>query len=102
MVLRELLAVGKQKNTENSDDVDPLFTLKALKDEFISVCKQFIENWELALFIILLENNIAEVRELSSKLMTKDEVKYISSLLHSKEVEISCFAAGFIDHLTSN
>ena len=26
----ELLAVAKQKNTENSDDVDPLFTLKAL------------------------------------------------------------------------
>ena len=59
----ELLAVAKQKNTENSDDVDPLFTLKALKDEFISACKQFIENSELALFIILLKNSMAEVRE---------------------------------------
>jgi len=98
----ELLAVAKQKNTENSDDVDPLFTLKALKDEFISACKQFIENSELAFFIILLKNNMAEVRELSSKLMTKDEVKYISSLLHQKKKWKSVVLLQDSDHLTSN
>ncbi|TKC46380.1 hypothetical protein EI555_011060 [Monodon monoceros] len=52
MAIKDLPAVGKQKNTENSHD-----------------------------------NNIAEVRELSSKLVTEDVLKHISSLLHSKEVE---------------
>ncbi|KAB0396404.1 hypothetical protein E2I00_002414 [Balaenoptera physalus] len=55
MAIKDLLAVGKQKNTENSHD-----------------------------------NSIAEVRELSSKLVTEDVVKHISSLLHS-EVEESAF-----------
>ncbi|XP_058408421.1 protein zyg-11 homolog A isoform X6 [Diceros bicornis minor] len=48
------------------------------------------------------KNNIAEVRELSSKLVTEDVVKHVSSLLHSKEMEVSYFAAGIIAHLTSD
>ena len=105
MAIKDLVAVGKQKNTENSHDVALLFTLKALwnlEDESLAACKQFIENWGLALFIQGLENNIAEVRELSSKLVTEDVVKHISSLLHIEEVEVSCFAAGLVYHLISD
>lgn len=74
-----------------------------------------MENQGLAIFIKVLEtfsestiqskvlgllNNIAEVRELSTKLMTEDVVKHISTLLHSKQIEVSYFAAGIIAHLT--
>ncbi|EPY84509.1 hypothetical protein CB1_000472028 [Camelus ferus] len=117
---QELLAIVKQKTTEHLDDVTFLFTLKALwnlTDESPAACKHFIENQGLTIFIQVLEtfsestiqskvlgllNNIAEVRELSSKLMTEDVVKHISSLLHSKELEVSYFAAGIIAHLTSD
>nr|KAF6509267.1 zyg-11 family member A, cell cycle regulator [Rousettus aegyptiacus] len=105
MAVKELLAIVKQKTTENLDDVTLLFTLKALwnlTDESPAACKHFIENQGLAIFIQVLENNIAEVRELSSKLVTEDMVKHISILLHSKEMEVSYFAAGVIAHLTSD
>ncbi|XP_058408418.1 protein zyg-11 homolog A isoform X3 [Diceros bicornis minor] len=120
LALQELLAIVKQKTTENLDDVTLLFTLKALwnlTDESPAACKHFIENQGLAIFIQVLEtfsesaiqskvlgllNNIAEVRELSSKLVTEDVVKHVSSLLHSKEMEVSYFAAGIIAHLTSD
>ncbi|XP_042807263.1 protein zyg-11 homolog A isoform X2 [Panthera leo] len=105
MAVKELLAIVKQKTTENLDDVTLLFTLKALwnlTDESPAACSHFIENQGLAIFIQVLENNIAEVRELSSKLVTEDVVKHISSLLHSKEMEVSYFAAGIIAHLTSD
>ncbi|XP_034508693.1 protein zyg-11 homolog A isoform X3 [Ailuropoda melanoleuca] len=120
MAVKELLAIVKQKTTENLDDVTLLFTLKALwnlTDESPAACSHFIENQGLAIFIQVLEtfsesaiqskvlglwNNIAEVRELSSQLVTEDVVKHISSLLHSKEMEVSYFAAGIIAHLTSD
>ncbi|XP_058894028.1 protein zyg-11 homolog A [Kogia breviceps] len=120
MAVKELLAIVKQKTTENLDDVTFLFTLKALwnlTDESPAACKHVIENQGLAIFIQVLEtfsestiqskvlgllNNIAEVRELSSKLMTEDVVKHVSSLLHSKELEVSYLAAGIIAHLTSD
>ncbi|KAM5266370.1 protein zyg-11 homolog A [Hipposideros larvatus] len=118
--VKELLAIVKQKTTENLDDVTFLFTLKALwnlTDESPAACKHFIENEGLAIFIQVLEtfsessiqsrvlgllNNIAEVRELSSKLVTEDVLKHVSVLLHSKEIEVSFFAAGIIAHLTSD
>uniref|UniRef100_A0A8D1NVX1 Protein zer-1 homolog-like C-terminal domain-containing protein n=1 Tax=Sus scrofa TaxID=9823 RepID=A0A8D1NVX1_PIG len=117
---QELLAIVKQKTAENLDDVTLLFTLKALwnlTDESPAACKHFLENQGLAIFIQVLEtfsestiqskvlgllNNIAEVRELSSTLMTKAVVKHVSSLLHSKELEVSYFAAGIVAHLTSD
>ncbi|XP_041626492.1 protein zyg-11 homolog A isoform X1 [Vulpes lagopus] len=120
MAVKELLAIVKQKTTENLDDVTLLFTLKALwnlTDESPAACNHFMENQGLAIFIQVLEtfsesaiqskvlglwNNIAEVRELSSKLVTEDVVKHISNLLHSKEMEVSYFAAGIIAHLTSD
>ncbi|XP_039094053.1 protein zyg-11 homolog A [Hyaena hyaena] len=120
MAVKELLTIVKQKTTENLDDVTLLFTLKALwnlTDESPAACNHFIENQGLSIFIQVLEtfsesaiqskvlglwNNIAEVRELSSKLVTEDVVKHISSLLHSKEMEVSYFAAGIIAHLTSD
>uniref|UniRef100_A0A8D1UEV0 Protein zer-1 homolog-like C-terminal domain-containing protein n=1 Tax=Sus scrofa TaxID=9823 RepID=A0A8D1UEV0_PIG len=117
---QELLAIVKQKTAENLDDVTLLFTLKALwnlTDESPAACKHFLDNQGLAIFIQVLEtfsestiqskvlgllNNIAEVRELSSTLMTKAVVKHVSSLLHSKELEVSYFAAGIVAHLTSD
>uniref|UniRef100_A0A2K5CKS9 Zyg-11 family member A, cell cycle regulator n=1 Tax=Aotus nancymaae TaxID=37293 RepID=A0A2K5CKS9_AOTNA len=120
MAVKELLAIVKQKTTENLDDVTLLFTLKALwnlTDESPAACKHFIENQGLEIFIQVLEtfsesaiqskvlgllNNIAEVRELSSKLVTEDVLKHINSLLCSREMEVSYFAAGIIAHLTSD
>ncbi|XP_017830240.2 protein zyg-11 homolog A isoform X11 [Callithrix jacchus] len=119
-ILKELLAIVKQKTTENLDDVTLLFTLKALwnlTDESPAACKHFIENQGLEIVIQVLEtfsesaiqskvlgllNNIAEVRELSSKLVTEDVLKHINSLLWSREMEVSYFAAGIIAHLTSD
>ncbi|XP_017830237.2 protein zyg-11 homolog A isoform X5 [Callithrix jacchus] len=120
MAVKELLAIVKQKTTENLDDVTLLFTLKALwnlTDESPAACKHFIENQGLEIVIQVLEtfsesaiqskvlgllNNIAEVRELSSKLVTEDVLKHINSLLWSREMEVSYFAAGIIAHLTSD
>ncbi|XP_011539783.1 protein zyg-11 homolog A isoform X2 [Homo sapiens] len=120
MAVKELLAIVKQKTTENLDDVTFLFTLKALwnlTDGSPAACKHFIENQGLQIFIQVLEtfsesaiqskvlgllNNIAEVRELSSKLVTEDVLKHINSLLCSREMEVSYFAAGIIAHLTSD
>ncbi|XP_014310092.1 protein zyg-11 homolog A isoform X2 [Myotis lucifugus] len=118
--VKELLAIVKQKTTENLDDVTFLFALKALwnlTDESPVACKHFMENQGLAIFIQVLEtfsgsaiqskvlgllNNVAEVRELSSELVTKDVVKHISVLLHSTAMEVSYFAAGVIAHLASD
>ncbi|XP_008579006.1 PREDICTED: protein zyg-11 homolog A [Galeopterus variegatus] len=58
MAVKELLAIVKQKTTENLDDVTLLFTLKALwnlTDESPAACKHFIENQGLAIFIQVLE-----------------------------------------------
>ncbi|XP_023579934.1 protein zyg-11 homolog A isoform X3 [Octodon degus] len=49
--------------------------------------------------VLGLLSNIVEVRELTSKLMTEDVMKHISILLHSKNMEVSYFAAGIIAHL---
>ncbi|XP_010608642.1 protein zyg-11 homolog A isoform X1 [Fukomys damarensis] len=118
MAIKELLAIVKQKTAENLDDPTLLFSLKALwnlTDESPATCKHVMENQGLAIFIKVLEtfsestiqskvlgllSNIAEVRELSTKLMTEDVVKHISTLLHSKQIEVSYFAAGIIAHLT--
>ncbi|XP_077812669.1 protein zyg-11 homolog A isoform X2 [Macaca mulatta] len=120
MAVKELLAIVKQKTTKNLDDVTLLFTLKALwnlTDGSPAACKHFIESQGLEIFIQVLEtfsesaiqskvlgllNNIAEIRELSSKLVTEDALKHISSLLCSREMEVSYFAAGIIAHLTSD
>ncbi|XP_060062178.1 protein zyg-11 homolog A isoform X4 [Erinaceus europaeus] len=120
MAVKKLLTIVKQKTSETSDDVTFLFTLKALwnlTDASPTACKYFVENQGLPIFIQVLEtflqptiqnkvlgllNNIAEVKELSSMLVTEDVVRHISSLLHSKEMEISYFAAGIIAHVTSH
>ncbi|KAM6217042.1 protein zyg-11 homolog A [Rhynchocyon petersi] len=120
MAVKELLVIVKQKMIENLDDVTFLFTMKALwnlTDESPAACKHFIENQGLSIFIQVLEtfsqsaiqskvlgllNNVAEVKELSSNLVTEDVLKHISSLLHSKEMEVSYLAAGVIAHLASD
>ncbi|XP_075388961.1 protein zyg-11 homolog A [Tenrec ecaudatus] len=119
VAIKELLAIVKQKITKNLDDATLLFTLKALwnlTDDCPAVCKHFIKNEGLAIFMQVLEtfpesaiqskvlgllNNVAEVKELSSDMVTKDVVKHLSRLLHSPEMEISFLAAGLIAHLAS-
>ncbi|XP_049631433.1 protein zyg-11 homolog A [Suncus etruscus] len=121
MTIRELLAIIRRKINERLDDVTFLFTLKALwnlTDESPLGCKSFVENRGLPIFVQLLEtfsessiqsralgllNNIAEVSELTP-MMVKDEqlLALIVRFLHSKELEVSYFAAGIIAHLTSD
>ncbi|KAH0519762.1 Protein zyg-11-like protein A [Microtus ochrogaster] len=104
MTVKELLTIIRKKTAENLKDVTFLFILKALwnlTDESPSACKYFLENEGLAVIIQVLENNVAEVRELSPKLMTEDVLKHITSLLQSTNIEVSYFAAGVIAHLTS-
>ncbi|NP_001161408.2 protein zyg-11 homolog A [Mus musculus] len=118
MAIKELLTIIRQKLAENLDDVTFLFTLKALwnlTDECPLACKYFMENEGLATVIRVLEtfsisviqskvlgllNNVAEVRELSSKLVTEDVIERIISLLHSSNLEVSFLAAGVLAHLT--
>ncbi|XP_076420805.1 protein zyg-11 homolog A isoform X1 [Peromyscus maniculatus bairdii] len=118
MAVKELVTIIRQKTAENLDDVTFLFTLKALwnlTDECPLACKYFIENKGLAVIMQVLEtfsvsviqsrvlgllNNIAEVRELSPKLVTEDLLRHIISLLRSTNIEVSYFAAGVIAHLT--
>lgn len=50
---------------------------------------------------MFLQNNVAEVRELHSKLMWKDFIDTIGELLCSTEIEVSYFSAGIIAHLIS-
>ncbi|XP_074077518.1 protein zyg-11 homolog A isoform X1 [Macrotis lagotis] len=120
IVVRELLAIVKQKTSENLEDITLTFTLRALwnlTDESPATCKHFVENHGLAIFIQVLEtfpsestiqtrvlgllNNVAEVKELSSELMVSSLMSHVSRLLHSVEMEVSYFAAGIISHLTS-
>ncbi|XP_003496568.1 protein zyg-11 homolog A isoform X1 [Cricetulus griseus] len=118
ITIKELLTILRQKVAEKLNDVTFLFTLKALwnlTDESPSACKYFIENEGLAIIIQVLEtfsmsviqskvlgllNNIAEVRELTPKLVTEDLLRHIISLLHNSNIEVSYFAAGVIAHLT--
>ncbi|KAJ7396116.1 Protein zyg-11 B [Pitangus sulphuratus] len=103
-IVRQLLQIVKQKTNQNLVDTTLKFTLSALwnlTDESPTTCRHFIENQGLELFMRVLENNIAEVKELHSELMWKDFIDHISKLLHSVEVEVSYFAAGIIAHLIS-
>ncbi|XP_010608644.1 protein zyg-11 homolog A isoform X4 [Fukomys damarensis] len=70
-----------------------------LHEDLFMAIKTFSESTIQSKVLGLL-SNIAEVRELSTKLMTEDVVKHISTLLHSKQIEVSYFAAGIIAHLT--
>ncbi|KAM7324573.1 hypothetical protein ACRRTK_016878 [Alexandromys fortis] len=90
MTVKELLTIIRNKTAENLKDVTFLFTLKALwnlTDESPLACKYFIENEGLAVIIQVLENNVAEVRELSPKLMTEDVLEHVTSLLQSTNIE---------------
>ncbi|ELR57105.1 Protein zyg-11-like protein A [Bos mutus] len=99
MAVKELLAIVKQKTAENLDDVTLLFTLKALwnlTEQSPAVCRHFIENQGLAIFIQVLET-FSETA-IQSKVLGL----LVSSLLHSKDLEVSYLAAGIIAHLTSD
>uniref|UniRef100_A0A4W3IDQ1 Zyg-11 family member, cell cycle regulator n=1 Tax=Callorhinchus milii TaxID=7868 RepID=A0A4W3IDQ1_CALMI len=103
-VLQKLLHIVEQKTNLCLVDTTLKFTLSALwnlTDESPTTCKHFIENQGLELFMKVLENNIAEVKELHPQLMKRNFIDHIGFLLHNKEVEVSYFAAGIIAHLIS-
>ncbi|XP_019334749.1 protein zyg-11 homolog B isoform X2 [Alligator mississippiensis] len=120
IVVGELLEIVEQKTNLNEVDTTFMFTLSALwnlTDESPTTCRHFIDNQGLELFMRVLEffpsdssiqhkvlgllNNVAEVRELHSKLMWKDFIDTIGELLCSTEIEVSYFSAGIIAHLIS-
>ncbi|XP_025062438.1 protein zyg-11 homolog B isoform X2 [Alligator sinensis] len=120
IVVGELLEIVEQKTNLNEVDTTFMFTLSALwnlTDESPTTCRHFIDNQGLELFMRVLEffpsdssvqhkvlgllNNVAEVRELHSKLMWKDFIDTIGELLCSTEIEVSYFSAGIIAHLVS-
>uniref|UniRef100_A0A3Q2YA37 Zyg-11 family member, cell cycle regulator n=1 Tax=Hippocampus comes TaxID=109280 RepID=A0A3Q2YA37_HIPCM len=113
---QQLLHIVRQKATQGIVDATLKFTLSALwnlTDESPTTCRHFIENQGLDLFIkvlevsndeqylVLCQNNIAEVGELHCELMVHTFLDHIRTLLHSPEVEVSYFAAGILAHLTS-
>ncbi|KAM9129565.1 protein zyg-11 homolog B-like [Pangshura tecta] len=120
IVVGELLEIVEQKTNLNEVDTTFMFTLSALwnlTDESATTCRHFIDNQGLELFMRVLEcfpsdsaiqhkvlgllNNVAEVRELQSKLMWKDFIDCLSELLCSAEIEVSFFSAGIIANLLS-
>uniref|UniRef100_A0A8C8R5X8 Zyg-11 family member A, cell cycle regulator n=1 Tax=Pelusios castaneus TaxID=367368 RepID=A0A8C8R5X8_9SAUR len=120
VVVGELLEIVEQKTNLNEVDTTFMFTLSALwnlTDESPTTCRHFVDSQGLELFMRVLEcfpsdssiqhkvlgllNNVAEVRELQSKLMWKDFIDSLSELLCSAEIEVSYFSAGIIAHLLS-
>nr|XP_028589291.1 protein zyg-11 homolog B-like [Podarcis muralis] len=120
IVVGKLLEIVEQKINQNELDTTFHFTLSALwnlTDEAPTTCGHFIDNKGLELFMRVLEtfssdssiqhkvlgllNNVAEVRELQSKLMQKDFLDRVSELLSSAEMEVNYFSAGIISNLLS-
>uniref|UniRef100_A0A8D0DVN4 Zyg-11 family member A, cell cycle regulator n=1 Tax=Salvator merianae TaxID=96440 RepID=A0A8D0DVN4_SALMN len=104
IVVGKLLEIVEQKTNQNELDTTFHFTLSALwnlTDEAPTTCRHFIDNNGLELFMRVLENNVAEVRELQPKLMQKDFIDCVSELLSSSEMEVSYFSAGIIANLLS-
>nr|XP_020643769.1 protein zyg-11 homolog B-like isoform X3 [Pogona vitticeps] len=120
IVVGKLLEIVEQKTNQNELDTTFHFTLSALwnlTDESPTTCRHFIENKGLELFMRVLEtfssdssiqhkvlgllNNVAEVRELHSRLMQKDFIDHVNELLNSGEIEVGYFSAGIVANLLS-
>ncbi|XP_033636563.1 protein zyg-11 homolog B-like isoform X2 [Asterias rubens] len=116
--MQKLLQIVKMKADSLSVDITLKFTLSALwnlTDESPSTCAIFLNEGGLDLFIDILQifpeqatlqtkvlgliNNIAEVRELRGTLLRSDFIGHCRTLLDSKQIEVSYFAAGIIAHL---
>ncbi|GFQ78435.1 protein zyg-11 homolog B [Trichonephila clavata] len=118
--MNRLLDIVKTKKEQGDIDIMMKFTLSALwnlTDESPKTCGVFLHLGGLQLFLSVLVkfagesavetkvlglmNNIAEVSHLRVHLMKDNFITALRSLLHSRHIDVSYFAAGIVAHLTS-
>jgi len=119
--MKKLLSIVRTRMQENHLDITLKFTLSALwnlTDESPKTCKVFLDEEGMELFLDVLHafpnepaietkvlgllNNIAEVSWLRTSLLVDPFLQVLRSLLHSKSIEVSYFAAGIVAHLASD
>ena len=71
-------------------------------DLFLEVLKAFPDTKEIETKVLGLLNNIAEVSWLRCSLLLDPFIQVLRSLLKSKSIEVSYFAAGIVAHLASD
>ncbi|KAG8192667.1 hypothetical protein JTE90_009696 [Oedothorax gibbosus] len=115
-----LLDIVKTKAEQGDIDIMMKFTLSALwnlTDESPKTCGVFLDLGGLQLFLDVLKrfdgessvetkvlglmNNIAEVTHLREFLMKDEFINALRSLLGSRHIDVSYFAAGIVAHLAS-
>ena len=69
---------------------------------FLDVLHAFPNEPAIETKVLGLLNNIAEVSWLRSSLLVDPFLQVLRSLLHSKSIEVSYFAAGIVAHLASD
>ncbi|GIY01943.1 protein zyg-11 homolog B [Caerostris darwini] len=118
--MNRLLDIVKVKKEQGDIDIMMKFTLSALwnlTDESPKTCGVFLKLGGLQLFLSVLDkfsgesavetkvlglmNNIAEVSHLREYLMKDNFISALRSLLRSRHIDVSYFAAGIVAHLTS-
>ncbi|XP_055931857.1 protein zyg-11 homolog B-like [Argiope bruennichi] len=118
--MNRLLDIVKTKKEQGDVDIMMKFTLSALwnlTDESPKTCGVFLQLGGLQLFLSVLNkfagesavetkvlglmNNIAEVSHLREHLMKDNFISALRSLLRSRHIDVSYFAAGIVAHLTS-
>ncbi|XP_070563131.1 protein zyg-11 homolog B-like [Ptychodera flava] len=120
--IRKLLQIVKEKIEAKQVDYALKFTLSALwnlTDECPSSCSIFLEEQGLEIFLQMLEafpdednlqtkvlglmNNVAEVKELRTARLVKEEfIHHLCRLLKSNKIEVGYFAAGVVAHIVSD
>ena len=119
--MRKLLTMVLIRMASKTIDITMKFTLSALwnlTDESPATCRMFLEKNGHNLFLSMLQvyenetsietkvlgllNNIAEVPELRSNLMSPNFIEALRKLLHSRHIDVSYFSAGIIAHLSSD
>uniref|UniRef100_A0A0K8SZW5 Protein zyg-11 B n=1 Tax=Lygus hesperus TaxID=30085 RepID=A0A0K8SZW5_LYGHE len=118
--MQKLLKLVRAKKEARTVDITMKFTLSALwnlTDESPTTCSVFLNVGGLPLFVEVLQtfpgeatvetkvlgliNNIAEVPSLRKILLESQFISILRSLLHSKQIDVSYFAAGIMAHLAA-
>ncbi|XP_014245907.1 protein zyg-11 homolog B-like isoform X2 [Cimex lectularius] len=118
--MHKLLRLVRTKKASRTIDITMKFTLSALwnlTDESPTTCEVFLEEGGLTLFLEVLQtfpgetsvetkvlgliNNIAEVPKLRHCLLQTFFITTLRGLLHSKQIDVSYFAAGIMAHLAA-
>uniref|UniRef100_A0A023F1W4 Putative zyg-1-like serine/threonine protein kinase n=2 Tax=Triatoma infestans TaxID=30076 RepID=A0A023F1W4_TRIIF len=118
--MHKLLRLVRSKKESGTVDITMKFTLSALwnlTDESPTTCAVFLQEGGLALFLDVLKtfpgeaavetkvlgliNNIAEVPDLRLFLLQPSFIAILRGLLHSKQIDVSYFAAGIMAHLAA-